>query len=330
MPVVGTENDNGALVQAQLAHLVHDGSDLPVQLVHHGSVFFCRSGAFPVGSAGIAIGLADGRGARVRVFFRRNIYRAVGKVGGKKDKHGPVPVFLHETKGFLQHHVRSVGDFAFPVASSFFCGSRTVVFRSFASVGMGVAFQGEAFAVFPEEGGIKAMGPLMVHVPYIAVPAVSFQFSVPGGESPFQLAELSRDVSGLFQQFREEHFSLGGLDACCPCRFLFQLLIGPAFPFRRDDQGSRRLGVGMGVAVVHAHKQGSARRAAILAAVAPGEHDALAGQAVDIGCFHDFLAIAAQHAHAQVIRVNKNDIGFEGRGGCQKRRERKCSRQKCV
>ncbi len=84
MPVVGTENDNGALVQAQLAHLVHDGSDLPVQLVHHGSVFFCRSGAFPVGSAGIAIGLADGRGARVRVFFWRNIYRAVGKVGGKK------------------------------------------------------------------------------------------------------------------------------------------------------------------------------------------------------------------------------------------------------
>ena len=66
----------------------------------------------------------------------------------------------------------------------------------------------------------------------------------------------------------------------------------------------------MGVAVVHAHKQGSARRATILAAVAPGEHDALAGQSVNIGCFHDFLAIAAQHAHAQVIRVNKNDIGF--------------------
>lgn len=84
MPVVGTENDNGALVQAQLAHLVHDGSDLPVQLVHHGSVFFCRSGAFPVGSAGIAIGLTDGGGARVRVFLPEEYLPGRGEGWWKK------------------------------------------------------------------------------------------------------------------------------------------------------------------------------------------------------------------------------------------------------
>ena len=165
------------------------------------------------------------------------------------------------------------------------------------------------------------MGPLMVHVSHVTVPSVPFQLSVPGGEAPLQLSELARDVSCLFQQFRKENLSPGRLDAGRPGRFLFQFLVGPALLFRRDDQAAVCLGVGAGVAVMHAHEQGGARRAAVLAAVAPGEHDALFGQAVDVGRFHDLLAVAAQHAHAQVIRINQNDVG-PGSGSGRDRTER--------
>ena len=160
------------------------------------------------------------------------------------------------------------------------------------------------------------MGAHMVHVAYVVVPAVALQLPVPGGEAPVQFSELGCHVAGLFQHFREEYFLRGGLDACPPGGLLFKFLIAPALFFRRDDQASGSFRVGFGVAVMHAHEQGGTRRAAVLAAVAPGEHDALFGKTVDIGRFDEALAVASQQSHAHVVRINEDDVGF-GRGyGC--------------
>lgn len=143
----------------------------------------------------------------------------------------------------------------------------------------------------------------MVHVSHVMVPSVPFQFAVPGIESPVQLAELSGDVSGLFKQFRQEHFFCGRLDCGGAGRFFLQFLMGPSLFFRGHHQAAGCLRIGMGMTVMDSHQQRGARRAAILAAVATGKHDALFGQTVDVRRFDNLLAVTAQHAHAQVIRV---------------------------
>lgn len=103
--------------------------------------------------------------------------------------------------------------------------------------------------------------------------------------------------------------------------------MGPSLFFRGHHQAAGCLRIGMGMTVMDSHQQRGARRAAILAAVAAGKHDALFGQTVDVRRFDNLLAVTAQHAHAQVIRVNEDNVGLGP--GCGRRSRSGGQRRRC-
>ncbi len=174
---------------------------------------------------------------------------------------------------------------------------------------MGVAGYFDDVAIFKEGWRIEAVAELMIVVAVVVIPAVPTNAFWRCGKAPFEFADLSRDIACALCDLCEEDFVGAFLKAGVVDEF------GNVFKGHRAfGHGAVEAAPGEGpsarVCVVIAGHEAGARRGAKDAAIGAGELQAFAGEAVDIGGLKVFLAVAGEHAAAEVVAVDVDDVGI--------------------
>ena len=300
--VVGGEGDDGVLVEALGFEFLHDEADVVIEHLDHGGIFF--------------LGVAERRMIGVVGVNFRNGDGAVGELGGVVEEEGLVLVIADELEDTFDEDVLRVG---------FATEGRGLVsqFGGAPAVGVRVSWEIEALAITPEIGRVESVAADVIIVALVEVPAVTADFFVPGEEAVVELAELGGFVAGFLSDLSEEDFVIGDGEGL---GFEFGEL-GLVFGFgdlsrvALDGKAAARLAPAALAAVVHASEEGPAGGGTEDGAVVVGKFHAVVSEAIDVGCLDEFLAVGADHADAEVIGKDKDDVGLGCGLGRDKREE---------
>ena len=188
MSIIRGKDDDGVFVDTLGLQFGHDESDVVVEHLDHGGVFF----------------LSQREGGVVREvgmkFWNRN--GAVWELGRMVEKEGLVLVVANEIENAFDEDILGIG---FPSGTHGFVSE----FTPFAAIGIVVAGEFEFGAIAPEVGGVKAMAAFVIVVSFVKVPTKAGDALVPSEEATVELAELSGAIACLLSDLSEEDLIFG-------------------------------------------------------------------------------------------------------------------------